>query len=192
MEKANQDNNLSFQPLSISNFGDFEYLFGEKGACEGCWCMQCRLQADEFKAGRGEANRLAMKKLVESGCTLGIIAYNDNEPIGWCSLGDQKDFSQLPKYHESQIIDDKTWIIFCLYIRRGWRRKGVKRALLKYLIAYCKTKGAKVLESHQCNSTFSKYPDNFAWTGIEKAYKAVGFVKIDDSINKRPIMRYEL
>ena len=192
MEKANQDNNLSFQPLNSSNFSDFEFLFTEKGACEGCWCMQCRLQADEFKAGRGEGNRLAMKALVESGQIPGIIVYNDNEPVGWCSLGNREDFPRLPKSHETQIIDEQTWIISCLFIRRDWRRRGVKRALLGHLITYCKTQGAKVLESHQCNSNFSKYPDNFAWAGIQKAYEAMGFQKVDTESDKRPIMRYQL
>jgi len=192
MEKANQDNNLSFQPLNSSNFSDFEFLFTEKGACEGCWCMQCRLQADEFEAGRGEGNRLAMKALVESGQIPGIIVYNDNEPVGWCSLGNREDFPRLPKSHETQIIDEQTWIISCLFIRRDWRRRGVKRALLGHLITYCKTQGAKVLESHQCNSNFSKYPDNFAWAGIQKAYEAMGFQKVDTESDKRPIMRYQL
>ncbi|MFT5750091.1 MAG: GNAT superfamily N-acetyltransferase [Ancylomarina sp.] len=192
METPNQNNRLSFQALNSSNFEDFEYLFKEKGVCEGCWCMQCRLPADEFEANKGNGNRLAMKALVESGQIPGIIAYNDTEPVGWCSLGDREDFPRLPKSHEMKIIDEQTWIISCLYIRKGWRRRGIKRALLKYLIAYCQTKGAHVLESHQCNSNFSKYPDNFAWTGIEKAYEAVGFVKVDKPSDKRPIMRYHL
>jgi len=192
MEKASQDNNLSFQPLNSSNFSDFEFLFTEKGACEGCWCMQCRLQVDEFEAGRGEGNRLAMKALVESGQIPGIIIYNDNEPVGWCSLGNREDFPRLPKSHETQIIDEQRWIISCLFIRRDWRRRGVKRALLGHLITYCKTQGAKVLESHQCNSNFSKYPDNFAWAGIQKAYEAMGFQKVDTESDKRPIMRYQL
>lgn len=192
MDRPNQDNSLRFQPLVPSNFEDFEFLFNEKGVCEGCWCMQCRLQADEFEAGRGDGNRLAMKKRVESGQVLGIITYNDNEPVGWCSLGNHEDFSRLPKSHEEKIINEQTWIVSCLFIRKTYRRRGIKRALLRYLIDYCQAKGAKVLESHQCNSSFSKYPDNFAWTGIEKAYKAVGFVKIENLSDKRPIMRYHL
>ncbi len=192
MNQPNQENHLSFQSLNISNFNDFEYLFKEKGACKGCWCMQCRLQAEEFEIGRGEGNRLAMKSLVSSGQIPGILVYNDNEPIGWCSFGNREDFPRLPKSHEVKINDDQTWIVSCLFIRKGWRRKGIKRALLKHLIAYCQTKGAKVLESRQCNSSFSKYPDNFAWTGIEKAYEAVGFIKIEDLTDKRPIMRYHL
>ncbi len=192
MDAPNQNNHLSFQPLNSSNFKDFEYLFREKGACEGCWCMQCRLPADEFEASKGEGNRLAMKALVESGQIPGIIAYNDDEPVGWCSLGNREDFPRLPKSHEVKIIDEQTWIVSCLFIRKDWRRKGIKRALLKHLVAFCQTKGAEVLESHQCNTNFSKYPDAFAWTGIEKAYEAVGFVKDDSSSEKRPIMRFVL
>jgi len=193
MNKPNQDNKLSFQVLSSSNFKDFEYLFKEKGACKGCWCMQCRLQADEFELGKGDGNRLAMKALVDSGQTTGIIVYNENEPIGWCSLGNREDFHRLSQSHVLQRSgEEQVWIVSCLFIRKNWRRRGVKRALLRYLIDHCAAKGAKVLESHQCNSAFSKYPDAFAWTGIEKAYEAVGFVKVGSVTEKKPIMRYNL
>jgi hypothetical protein len=30
---------ITFEPLSRSNWNDFIRLFGEKGACANCWCM---------------------------------------------------------------------------------------------------------------------------------------------------------
>jgi GNAT superfamily N-acetyltransferase len=193
MDIPNQDNHLSFQPLNSSNFGDFEFLFNEKNACEGCWCMYWRLHADEFEESKGENNRQKMKAMVEAGEIPGVIAYNDNEPVAWCSFGDRDSFPRFSRAYEIQMIkDEEAWIISCLFVRRDWRRSGVKRALLSYLVDYCAEKGGKVLDGFPCDSTFSKYPDAFAWTGITKAYEAVGFVQITGTLEKRPIMRYYL
>jgi len=190
MDEPNQKNQLSFQPVNTSNFSDFEYLFAERGTCEGCWCMYWRLQAEEFDAGKGDGNRLAMKKMVESGQVPGIIVYNDDEPIGWCSFGNREDFPRLSKSDELLDIEDRdAWVITCLFVKRNWRRRGVKRALLRHLMDYCIAKGAKLIEGYPCNSTFSKYPDAFAWTGISKAYKAVGFKEVSVETGKKPIMR---
>jgi len=191
MTESDHEYQLSFQPLSPSNFGDFEQLFGEKGACGGCWCMYWRLQRKAFEAGKGEGNRLSMRALVDSGKVPGIIAYHNNEAIGWCSVGNREDFPRLAKSRTLKPIDDKkAWIISCLFIRRDWRRKGVQQALLSYLVDYCSGHGAKILEGYPCDSTYGKYPDAFAWTGIAKAYIDAGFLEVARASEKRPVMRY--
>ncbi len=191
MDKPNQENELNFQPLNQSNFNDFESLFKEKVACQGCWCMHCRLPAEEFEKNKGNGNRLAIKALVDSGKIPGVLVYNNKEAIGWCSFGDRSNFPSLSKPKDIEIVPDKNaWIISCLFIRQKWRRRGVKRALFEYLIDYSTQKGAQVLEGYTCNSNFSRYPDAFAFKGIIKAYKAVGFSEVEN--DKRPIMRYRL
>jgi len=30
---------LTFRPLTRARWRDLEKLFGERGACAGCWCM---------------------------------------------------------------------------------------------------------------------------------------------------------
>ena len=39
---SNTDLNLEIHPLDISRWSDFEFLFGDRGACGGCWCMSWR------------------------------------------------------------------------------------------------------------------------------------------------------
>lgn len=193
MDKPNQDIKLSFQPLNSSNFGDFEYLFKEKNACKGCWCMYWRSPEDEFETNQGEGNLQKMKKMVEYEQVPGVIVYSKKDPIAWCSFGSRESFPRFSREHEIQMIEDKeAWIISCLFVRRDWRRSGVKRALLNYLVDYCAKEGGKVLDGFPCDSTFSKYPDAFAWTGIVKAYEAVGFVQVTGATERRPIMRYYL
>jgi hypothetical protein len=32
---------LEFHELTSERWGDLEALFGERGACGGCWCVSC-------------------------------------------------------------------------------------------------------------------------------------------------------
>ena len=36
------EKNIDVYPLDITRWKDFETLFGERGACGGCWCMSWR------------------------------------------------------------------------------------------------------------------------------------------------------
>jgi len=38
-KKSDFFNQLAFEPLTRSNWDKFVGLFGEKGACGNCWCM---------------------------------------------------------------------------------------------------------------------------------------------------------
>jgi len=58
---------LEFHPLTIERWADFEKLFGEHGACGGCWCMWWRLKRSEFERQKGEENKKAIKGIVNSG-----------------------------------------------------------------------------------------------------------------------------
>jgi hypothetical protein len=45
--------NLEFHPVKNKRWADFETLFGERGACGGCWCMLWRLARKEFEQQKG-------------------------------------------------------------------------------------------------------------------------------------------
>ena len=75
---------LSFEPLTIEKWGDFVSLFGERGACGGCWCMLWRLSRKEFESQKGDTNKLAMKTIVAAGEVPGILVFHNSEAIGWC------------------------------------------------------------------------------------------------------------
>ena len=55
-EKGHIEVALSYFPLTPGRWDDFVALFGERGACGGCWCMLWRLTKKECEAQKGEAN----------------------------------------------------------------------------------------------------------------------------------------
>ena len=76
MDSDDPPDDLTFAPVATDRWPDFEALFrqgkrDEGGFPAGCWCIEWRLPRDEWEAGSGERNRLAMKHLVDSGSVPG-------------------------------------------------------------------------------------------------------------------------
>tara|TARA_B100001146_G_scaffold143807_1_gene126262 strand:+ start:202 stop:753 length:552 start_codon:yes stop_codon:yes gene_type:complete len=115
---------LSFEPLTIEKWGDFVSLFGERGACGGCWCMLWRLSRKEFESQKGDTNKLAMKTIVAAGEVPGILVYHNSEAIGWCALAPRSRYPALLRSRILQPVDDQQcWSIACLFIKKPFRKK---------------------------------------------------------------------
>jgi len=184
-------NDLKFKPLSKETWKDFEYLFGERGACGGCWCMSWRLKKSEFDKNKGKGNKILMRKLVNSKRETGILAYIKQEPVGWCSVAPRDDFIRLNNSRVLGKVDDNpVWSIVCFFINKKYRRQGLSTQLLKSVIAYYKKKKIKILEGYPSEPYSENIPAAFAWTGFPSAFTKAGFKEVERRSKSRPIMRY--
>ena len=186
-------NSIVFQPVNKNRWKDFEQLFGDRGACGGCWCMAWRLKSADFEKQKGDKNKKAMKKIINSSEIPGILAYYENEPIGWCAFAPREKYIRLNNSRVLAPIDDKkVWSITCFYIHKKFRRLGISTELLKAVINYCKKKRVKILEAYPQEPYSDNIPAAFAWTGIPSAFEKAGFKVAERRSPKRPIMRYYL
>src|SRR5882762_10280109 len=94
---ANRPVKLSFHALTPPRWPDFEALFGERGACGGCWCMFWRRPRAEFVAGKGAGNKRAIRALVQKGHVPGVLAYAGAEPVGWCAIAPRACYPALAR-----------------------------------------------------------------------------------------------
>jgi GNAT superfamily N-acetyltransferase len=185
------DLELNYYPLTLNRWKDLEKLFGERGACGGCWCMWWRLTRSEFERGKGKKNKAALKKIVKSGEVPGILAYADGEPIAWCSIGPRETFSALERSRVLKRFDDKpVWSVVCLFIDKGFRKKGMSIKILRAAVKYAKKNGAKIVEGYPIEPKKGRWPDAFVWTGVPSAYRKAGFKEVHRASPTRPIMRY--
>jgi GNAT superfamily N-acetyltransferase len=186
-----EEDKMVFHPLTIERWKDFEILFGERGACGGCWCMSWRLKKSQFDRQKGDANKSAMKKIVNSGEMPGIIAYYDGRPIAWCSVAPREKFIRLENSKILSRIDDKpVWSVSCIFIIKEFRRQGISKDLLKAAIEFCKSKGAKIIEAYPQEPYGPKIPAAFVWTGIPSSFEKAGFEVAVKRSKMGPIMRY--
>lgn len=182
---------LTFAPLTPDRWKDLEALFGPRGASGGCWCMWWRLSAAEYERHKGEANRAAMRHLVEGGHVPGILAYHDGQPVGWCSIAPRDFFPRLDRSRHLKRVDDTpVWSVGCFYVDKGVRRRGVAGALLRAALAYAKEQGAEVVEGYPIEPGEKPYPAFGAWTGFAAIFRGAGFEEALRRAERRPIVRY--
>jgi GNAT superfamily N-acetyltransferase len=182
----------SIYPLSPNRWTDLVTLFGERGACGGCWCMWWRLSRAQWVKQKGLANQRAFRDVVKSGPPPGLLAYADGEAVGWCALAPRADYPRLANSRILKPVDDEpVWSISCFFVARGFRRKGVTLALLKAAAAYARSQGASLLEGYPCEPK-AGYPDVFYYTGLASTFRKVGFREVARRSPSRPIMRLAL
>lgn len=183
--------NISFHPLTLSRWKDFENLFGEKGACGGCWCMTWRLKRSDYEKSKGEGNKKKMKQLVEKNDVPGLLMYDGKKPIGWCSVAPRENFVVLENSRVLKRMDDQpVWSVVCFFIGKDYRRKGLSQPFLEFTIYYCKKQGAKIIEAYPLDVESKNYPAAFSFTGFQSVFERAGFKEVLRRSPTRPVMRY--
>jgi GNAT superfamily N-acetyltransferase len=181
---------FKFQPLTIDKWRDLEKLFGERGACGGCWCMWWRSSRKEFEAKKGEGNRTALKRLVKGNVQTGIIAYDQKKPVGWIAFAPREHYLKLETSKILMPVDKKpVWSVSCFFIDKDYRRKGLTVELLKEAGKYTKKNGGRILEGYPIDPKTKNYAPVFANTGLVSAFRQAGFQEVERRSETRPIMR---
>ena len=182
---------MKFLPVTQKRWTDFETLFGERGACGGCWCMFWRLPRKEFESQKGEGNRKAMKAIVQSGKIPGILAFSRDRPVAWCSVAPHDQFSALDRSRILKPVDNlPVWSISCFFVEKKYRRKGLSTQMIKAAVDYVKKNGGSVVEAYPVEPKKDKMADAFAWTGLASAFIKAGFKECARRSSTRPIMRF--
>jgi GNAT superfamily N-acetyltransferase len=182
---------LEFHPLTAERWADFEKLFGEHGACGGCWCMWWRLKRSEFERQKGEGNKQAIKRIVNSGEIPGILAYVGNQAVAWCAVAPREAYSTLERSRILKRVDDKpVWSVVCFFVAKPFRGKGITSKLLKASVEHVRKHGGRIVEGYPTELKKSRLPDAFVFTGLASAFRKAGFVEAARHSEKRPIMRY--
>ena len=181
---------FTFLPLTVATWNDFAELFGNKGACGGCWCMYWRLKASDYNKEKGEGNKKSMNKLLRKSSP-GIIAYVKDKAVGWCAVAPRDEYIRLETSRVFKPVDDKkVWSVSCFFITKEFRGKGLSVPLLKAAVDFAILKGATIVEGYPTESTTGRMVDAFVWTGIASTFQRAGFKEVERRSDTRPIMRY--
>ncbi|MCC6287968.1 MAG: GNAT family N-acetyltransferase [Chitinophagaceae bacterium] len=131
-------------------------------------------------------NKNDFQKIISTVKPSGLIAFNDNVPVGWCQLTPKQDLPWLIKNGYGDLKSTKNiWCISCFYIKTGYRKKGLTAELIKAAIKYAKKSKAEILEAYPRNSPSS-------YTGYLKTFVEAGFKIVGDGKYERKIVSIQL
>ena len=180
---------LTFRPLTPDLWPALEDLFGENGACYGCWCMYWRIGGSYRKRPR-QQNKAAFREVVKRGPPPGLLAFDGDLAVGWCQLTARDALPWLDRTWRLKRVDDlPVWSLSCFYVRKGYRRQGVSTALIAAALKAAKRAKAPALEAYplDCDKTPSA-----SGTGFASTFTRLGFKTVACRVPPRPIMRQDL
>jgi GNAT superfamily N-acetyltransferase len=130
-----------------------------------------------------------MKSLVDAGGVPGLIAYEDDRPVGWISLGPREDYEKLARSPVMKPVDDRpVWSIVCFFVDQKARGRGVSEALLRAAVDHARSRGATLLEGYPVDKPGRSQSD-FLWFGAKRIFDRAGFREVARRTPTRPVMR---
>ena len=183
---------LTFRPVTPDLWADLEILFGEHGACGGCWCMWWRMKRAEFDRSDGEERKRAFRKIVDSGAVPGILAYMNGGPIAWCSIAPRREFPVLDRSPVLKRVDESpVWSLVCFFVAKPYRQKGLSRLLIQGAVDYARRSGARIVESYPVDKGHVKNTSTDGFTGFAGTFLKMGFKEVARRSEKRPVLRID-
>jgi GNAT superfamily N-acetyltransferase len=142
---------------------------------------------------RGEQNRKALKKIVDSGRTPGILGFKGSDPVGWCAVAPREEYPALERSRLLKRFDaEPVWSVVCFFVSKKFRHRGISVKLLEAAVDHVKKQGGKIVEGYPIDPLKGSTPDPFAYTGLVSAFRKAGFSEIGRRSQNRPIMRYRI
>ena len=185
---------LTVKELSKKTWSDFEAVLGKNGGARGCWCMHWRLSIAEWTEGKGEGNKQAMSRLAQRKPVPGVVVYENDTPVAWCSLGPRSAFPRLERSPLLANIDDEpVCAITCIFVQRKHRGSGLLPNILEAVCEYAASAGYTTAEGYPIEPRDGKRAGaDTAMTGIASSFLGAGFSEVARPRDDRPIMRRKL
>jgi ribosomal protein S18 acetylase RimI-like enzyme len=138
---------------------------------------------------RAQANRAALKALVDGGTPPGLIGYRGKVPVGWVSIGPRQEYAKLKRSPVMKPVDEQpVWSVVCFVVPAEYRGQGVAQALLTEAVEYARKQGATMVEAYPVDKP-DRSKDDYMWFGAKSMYDNAGFNEVARRKPHRPIVR---
>lgn len=188
-------------PANEVSWGELQTVFGERGEAARCQCQWFLMRDKEFSHTPREV--LADRLREQTSCghpsaatTSGLVAYLDDEPVGWCAVEPRSHYVRLARTRvpwagrDEDPADDGVWAIVCFAVRTGFRRQGVSTAMAVAAVEFARSRGARAVEG---------YPKELApgkqeiwgelYVGTPSMFEAAGMRVVSRPTLRRLVMR---
>jgi GNAT superfamily N-acetyltransferase len=188
------------RPANEAGCADLETVFGTRGSAYRCRCQRYRLAPRE-SFGSVPVEERADRLREQTGCgdpdapsTSGLVAYLDDEPVGWCAVEPRPAYQGLVRVfrtpwdgRDEDRADPSVWAITCLFARAGYRRRGVSRALARAAVDLARDGGARAVEAYPMTTTSAIAEE--LHVGTVRTFADAGLVEVSRPSPRRVVMR---
>ena len=179
---------LEFLPVTAERAADLERFSVGHGKFRYCSCMRWRMTAGEYKASTKESRIAALAGLAQADAPVGVLAYQDGEPVGWCAIAPRDAYGALERYKALQRVDDEpVWSIVCFFVDSRARRSGITGGLLRAAVGYAVAAGARIVEGYPVEPGARLY----TYMGSLATFREAGFRDVTPPGRDRRVMRFE-
>lgn len=180
---------ILFRPVTDARLHDLARFSQCHGKFRYCSCMRWRMTSSVYRRSSKEERVAALEALVLAGTPVGILAYCEETPVGWCSVAPRDTYGALERYRALPRIDDApVWSVACLFVDRHYRRKGMTGELLDAAVHYARDHGAPAVEGYPVAPDAPSY----TYMGTPDSYRRAGFEDVTPAGQKRMVMRYKI
>jgi GNAT superfamily N-acetyltransferase len=196
---------ITIGPANEVPWDDLQAVFGTRGSAARCQCQRYKLQPKESFRSFPVAERARRLRRQtdcghpESTSTSGLVAYIDDQPVGWCAVEPRSAYAGLLRVYRvpwEGRTEDKTdgtvWAVTCVFARAGFRGRGVGYALAQAAVDFARERGARALEAYpMLTEPGQKITLDEIHVGSRSIFAAAGLTEVSRPTLRRVVMRID-
>jgi GNAT superfamily N-acetyltransferase len=194
---------ISVVPANEASWEDLQTVFGTRGQASRCQCQRYKLRRREsFRSFPVEERAHRLRQQTDCGhpeadTTSGLVAYLEDEPVGWCAVEPRTAYEGLVRNNRvpwegrtEDKTDDSVWAVTCVFTRAGFRKRGISRALVRAAVDFARERGARAIEGYPMTTRKALLEE--LHVGTEGMFADAGFKEVTRPTLRRVVMRVEL
>ncbi|MFT4468788.1 N-acetyltransferase family protein [Arthrobacter sulfonylureivorans] len=194
---------VAIVPANEASWDELQLVLGVRGEAASCQCQWFQSAPAQWREEHVEERALRLRAGTScgdpaAGATSGLVAYLDGEPAGWCAVEPRTAYRRL---RTSRVVwagrdedpdDGSVWAAVCFVTRKGFRRRGISRALAAAVPDWAEENGARAVEGYPL---VLKPGQEMTWgelyVGSHSIFAAAGFREVSRPTARRAVMRID-
>jgi GNAT superfamily N-acetyltransferase len=196
---------LRIIPANEAGWDDIQAVFGKRGDAAVCQCQRFKLAPKEaFRSFPAEERAMRLRAQTNAGhpeaeATVGLVAYLDGEPVGWCAVEPRSAYDGLRRVFRipwqgrtEDKADSTVWAVTCIFVRAGFRGQGFSYELVRAAADFARRRGARAVEGYPL---ITESRQEITWgeihVGSRNVFAAAGFIEASHPTPRRVVMRID-
>ncbi|GIF74363.1 GNAT family N-acetyltransferase [Asanoa siamensis] len=191
---------VTVRPANEASWDDLRAVFGTRGDPANCQCQWFKARDVWALPKQERVDRLRAQThcdAPDAARTSGLVAYLDDEPVGWCAVEPRVAYERLLRARvpwsgrDEDKQDPDVWAVTCFVTRAGYRRRGVSRALAKAAVDFARARGACAIEGYPMRVEEGQTGGGELFVGVATVFAEAGFKEVSTPTLRRVVMRVD-